>query len=113
MITQLEALLLNEEDRESLKTLALSLRAEWAVQRSEERTAAQLKLHQLNVRLDRLTDAFLDNALDRELFESRKRAPILERKDLQERCEDLVSDDFLVHIKLAEFLELAKTASLS
>jgi hypothetical protein len=113
VIGELEALSLDEDECESLKILALSLRAEWATRREEERNSVELNLRNADARFDRLTDAFLDGALDRESFENRKRALILERKELRERYEHLASDDQPLAIKLAEFLELAKTASLS
>jgi site-specific DNA recombinase len=66
-----------------------------------------------DARLDRVTDAFLDGALDRESFDSRKRALILEQKELRERYQYLASDDQPLASKLSEFLDLVRTASLS
>jgi site-specific DNA recombinase len=113
VISELEALSLDEDECESLRVLALSQRAEWATSREEERNSVELNLRNADARLDRLTDAFLDGALDRESFENRKRALTLERKELRERYEYLASNDQPLASKLSEFLELAKTASLS
>ena len=85
VITELEALSLHDDECESLRILALSLRAEWATRREEERNSVELNVGKADARLDRLTDAFLDGAIDRESFENRKRALILERKELRER----------------------------
>jgi site-specific DNA recombinase len=113
VIASLQALSLDEEECESLRILAFSLRAEWATRREEERNSVELNLRKAGPRFDRLTDAFLDGALDRETFENRKRALILERTELRERSEYLASNDQSLPSKLANFLELAKTASLS
>jgi len=61
----------------------------------------------------RLTDALLDDLLDQELFENRKRSLLLERKALRERLEGLTATHQSASAKLIEFLELAKRASLS
>jgi site-specific DNA recombinase len=111
--TELEALSLNEREYESLTTLALSLRSEWATTREEERNSVQLNLQNADARFDRLTDAFLDGALDRDSFENRKRTLILERKEMRDRYELLASDNHPAVTKLTEFLELAKSALLS
>jgi site-specific DNA recombinase len=113
VIASLRALSLDEEECESLRISALALRAEWATRSEEERNSVELNLRKADARFDRLTDAFLDGALDRETFENRKRALILERTELRERSEYLASNDQSLPSKLANFLELAKTASLS
>jgi hypothetical protein len=104
---------LDEAECEGLKDLAVSLRTEWAIRRDDERNSVELILRNADARFNRLTDAFLDGALDRESFENRKRALILERKELRERSEYLASNDQPLGSKLAEFLELARTASLN
>jgi site-specific DNA recombinase len=113
VIASLEPLSLAEEECESLKILALSLRAEWATRREEESNSVELILRNANARLDRLTDAFLDGAIERDLFENRKKTLLLERKELSERLQYLASNDQSLPSNLAEFLELAKNASLS
>jgi hypothetical protein len=113
VITQLEAVSLEEDEYQVLASLALSLRSEWAKSLEQERNSVQLKLQHADARYDRLTDAFLDGTLDRESFENRKRALILERKELRDRYDALAADNDPTAIKLAKFLELAKSALLS
>jgi len=104
---------LRDDEVESLKTLAITQRSEWAARREEERQTVELSLGRTDERLMRLTDALLDDLLDQELFENRKRSLLLERKALRERLEGLTATHQSASAKLIEFLELAKRASLS
>ena len=113
MVSQLEAITLSDEEVNDLRTLALELRAEWEVKRGEELGTTKLNLAKAEERLARLTDAYLDGALDRDLFENRKKSLLLERKDLQERFGRMAADHEPLTFKLSKFLELARRAPLS
>jgi DNA invertase Pin-like site-specific DNA recombinase len=47
-----------------------------------------LQLHQLQDRVSRLTDAYIDRVIDKETFEERKKSCLLERKDLEQKLAD-------------------------
>ena len=64
VMTELEAISLDENEYESLTALTLALRSEWATRREQERNSVQLKLQHADARFNRLTDAFLDGARD-------------------------------------------------
>jgi len=53
-------------------------------QREEAVSALKLQLNQVTDRLNRLTDAFIDGALDKDGFEQRKAALIGERRQMDE-----------------------------
>lgn len=72
----------------------------------------ELSLAQIEDRLNRLTDAYLDSVLDRETFEQRKKALLLEKKDLEERREEFQKNGSAVPDRVREFLELAESAWL-
>jgi DNA invertase Pin-like site-specific DNA recombinase len=47
--------------------------------------AINLQIGQLDDRLNRLTDAYIDRVIEKDLFEQRKNALLVERKDLEQR----------------------------
>jgi site-specific DNA recombinase len=80
--------------------------------REQEIGNARLMLDQNQTRRTRLTDAFLDGTIDKELFEERKAALLLESTGLKERIALLERRDESALVKIENFLELVKTASL-
>lgn len=81
--------------------------------RQTELSKCKARLSQLRPRLARLTDAFLEGILERELFTERKEAILLEEKELQEKLNNLenLTNDGLARVE--EFLELAKSLQQS
>ncbi len=71
----------------------------------------RLLLDQNRARLIRLTDAFLDGSIDRDLFDQRKAGLLVEERDLKEKIDNLEQKNGNVLVQLENFLELAKTAS--
>jgi hypothetical protein len=67
---------------------------------------------QIQDRLSRVTDAYIDRMIEREIFEQRKAALLMERKGLEEKLASLKNDAKSVPDRLAEFLELAGDAYL-
>lgn len=70
----------------------------------------ELKLGQSNDRLGRLTDALLDGALDKEIFEQRKIALLSERRNLEDKINELKTNPQLQLAELDKFVELTKHA---
>lgn len=79
-------------------------------QQTKESAALKLRLGQINSRLERLTDAFLDGALDRQLLDERKQSLLLERQQVEQVLSTLGQQNASATGRLAKFLELAKTA---
>ncbi|MEW8285197.1 MAG: recombinase family protein [Candidatus Thiodiazotropha endolucinida] len=105
----LENAQLSPYEIEILRTLTEELRSSW----KEERVAILNRLHlligQYNEKLNRLTDAYLDQVIDRELFDHRKNDLILKKKDVQDQIEAMKSGTVTVPDKISEFLEQAKS----
>ena len=100
----------SEAEKTYFKSRLAALKADWDHHREDEIKALTLRENQLNDRLRRLTDAFLDGAIDRPLFEERKAALLMERRALEENLADLHQTGQSRLDRLAEFLELAGTA---
>ena len=69
-----------------------------------------MKSEQVSERLTRLTDAYLDQAIERDLFEERKAALLFERQAVTERIGDLQENRMSVPDELQKFIELAGDA---
>jgi hypothetical protein len=72
----------------------------------------KMSLGQVASRLARLTDAFLDGALDKDLFEERKTALLEERRRLGEAAAQLDTDPGREITRSEEFLELCGSAEM-
>lgn len=106
-LQQFSACRLSEKDRAYLCEKIEDLKLSWGEQRGPHIAAITLNLGQINTRLRRLTDAFIDGTLDKDLFEDRKTALLMERKVLEEKLQELRSTTHSVPDRIADFLELA------
>jgi site-specific DNA recombinase len=74
--------------------------------RKEELQKLTFRLNQIRPRLERLTDAFLDGTIERELFENRKNALLLQEREVKEKLCGLEYGNGNALTRLEEFLEL-------
>lgn len=77
-----------------------------------QRTAITLQLSQLHNRIVRLTDAYIDQAIDKNTFEERKASLLMERRSLQEALGAVDYNCRTFPEQLQEYLELAGKAWL-
>ena len=78
-------LTLNDAERTYAAARIEAMTADWQAEQASQAKAMELQRAQLNERLSHLTDAFIERLIDRELFEERKDALLLQRKDLDEK----------------------------
>jgi len=97
----------DEEERAAISERMEELTATWRQEGLSRGEGIRLRLAQTEQRLERLTDALIDGALDKEGFERRKATLLLERRGLQEALADLTLNPDSVGQKAQEFLELA------
>src|SRR5262249_19642988 len=76
----LKKLEFSEVENESFGRAIQTLKENWFKQKEEELAVLNVKREQVTERLNRLTDAYLDQALERDLFETRKTALLMERR---------------------------------
>lgn len=111
--SQLRPLQFSEPEQAYLQAKIANLQAEWGKSKEDEGNALTLRLGQLNDRLGRLTDAFVDGMIEKTLFEERKASLLMQRRELEETLASLRSDERNLPERLAGFLELAGSALLS
>jgi site-specific DNA recombinase len=109
---QIAPLQFSDQEKAYIQTRVTAMRLDWTKLQEEHTKALDLALNAIDNRLSRLTDAYLDQALNRELFEQKKTALLLEKQGLQERLQDLKHNPGALAERLVEFLELAGSAYL-
>lgn len=100
----------SENEKVYFQKKIAGLRENWDKEREDQINGMSLKLGQISDRLNRLTDAYIDRAIEKEIFENRKTALLMERKDLEEKLAQLKDNNQSVPDRVAEFLELAGSA---
>jgi DNA invertase Pin-like site-specific DNA recombinase len=103
----------SEEEKAYFRPKVLAMRETWTTRLDEEIQSQNLKLAHVKDRLNRLTDAYLDQALDKTMFEERKKALLWEQKGVEEQLADLSRRNSEYPKRLEQFLELTGTAWLS
>jgi site-specific DNA recombinase len=103
----------SDDERRYIDQELRKARVEDSKRQEEAIAGIQLKLGQIDDRLNRLTDAYIDRVLDKEAFEARKNALLMERKDVEEKRGEWSSGTLRVTEELAHFLERAGGAYLA
>jgi site-specific DNA recombinase len=109
----LERLVCLDDEKKYFRAKLFALRESWTRDRDTDLRSVRLQLEQVGDRLNRLTDAYLDQALDKEMFEQRKKSLLMERLGLEDNVKRLEANVALRHERVSEFLELVSNASLS
>lgn len=109
----LKRLRYNDEEKVCLRDMLRELRVNWTDRREEEIQSLTLRLTQFKDRLNRLTDAYLDQALDKVMFEERRQGLIFEIKATEENLAKMRRGNLPSPDNLEIFLELAGDAWLS
>jgi len=113
IIEKLKLLEFSQEEKHYFKVKLLNMQQSWQGQQQALVQGLELKLAQLQERFNRLTDAFLDQSLDKQTFEQRKTALLEERCLVQNQLKELQTTAKPLPEKLTELLELAGSAYLA
>jgi len=89
--------------RESVARLAST----WSKQSTEATATTTLRLRQVQARLDRLTDAYVEQSLEREDYARRRESLLLELREVETKQRELSGPSRSVPEIVGEFLELA------
>jgi DNA invertase Pin-like site-specific DNA recombinase len=108
--TNLQRLIFSESEKDCFRMTIASLKANWIAEQERQITQMTLRLEQIAERMNRLTDAYIDQAVDREMFEERKAALLFERQELRQGLQKLTGNGSTIPESLQRFLELAGDA---
>ena len=76
-------------------------------------SALNLQSARLTERLDRLTDAYIDRIIEKDIYERKKAALLAEQRGIEEQRAALKENPAAVEHRMKEFFELAKSAQSS
>lgn len=99
----------DQREVREIREMVEAERAHAAVEIGKLHDAIQMRLAKCEDRLLQLTDALLDRLVDKEAFESRKRALLLEKRNIQDELRAL-SNASLPRHRALNYLELGNTA---
>lgn len=108
--TEFARLAFNPEEQAYLTTRIAELKERWVHDKDQELSNLKVKVQQVSERLTRLTDAYLDQAIERDLFEEHKATLLFERQAITERFKELSENRTSVPEELQKFIELAGDA---
>ncbi len=100
---------LTPEEMTELRTLVPEVISEECASRDEQLRAADLLLSNHKSRLDRLTDAYVDQLIDKLTFEQRRARLLTEQAVLEEQIQELRSGKDHKREKAEKILELAES----
>lgn len=106
----LASIQLAEHEADEIRDEIERLRSRWTSDRRELIASLSLSLGQVQKRLDRLIDAFVDGAIDSESFYERKARLNHDRQLLNEKLASARQSQDVVVDRLSRFFELSKTA---
>jgi DNA invertase Pin-like site-specific DNA recombinase len=109
----LQPFFFEDADLVELREMNAALELEWITRHAGYERAMALQIDNVDSRLSRLMDAYLDGAVDRSLFEEKKLTLLMERKALEERRGELSNGPQEITRNISEFLELVDTLPLT
>jgi site-specific DNA recombinase len=112
VIGQLRRLEYCQEERQYFRDKIMQMKRLGQFQQEGASASLKLQLSQAEQRMSRLTDAYLDEVLDKETFEQRKTALLQERRSLQDQLDSLKTGGSKVPDQLLDVVELAGNAYL-
>jgi hypothetical protein len=107
---KLRELQFTDAERNYLATRIQALKANWLQEKEKQLGNLNVKFQQVSEHLSRLTDAFLDGTIEKEIYEERKTSLLFEKRAIEDRLNDLKSNKTSIPEEVQKFLELAGDA---
>jgi DNA invertase Pin-like site-specific DNA recombinase len=112
IIRQLIRLECSQEEKDYFRKKLQGMKLGWQGRQQTLIQSLKLQLEQTESRQNRLTDAYLDQAIEKDVFEQRKTALQMERRQLEEQLQKFNDPKTSVPDQLQELVELASRAYL-
>jgi len=109
----LDKLWIPSDEINQLEIELLYLQSERYKQRGELLKSAELNLVNVDAKITRLTDAYIDRMIDKETFDTRNHKLLHERLSAKDSLEELQSQIAENEQKIQKFLELVKAISIN
>ena len=102
-----------QEEKDYFRRWIMKRRKDWSGPQQQMTQTLRLQLKRLDERMSKLTDAYLDQLIDRETFDERKTTLVQERCTMRDRLAKSQSNPVMAADQLELFLEQAGKAYLS
>jgi DNA invertase Pin-like site-specific DNA recombinase len=99
---------LNPEESATLDTLLQETEQHWVEKQQEMLSAIKLQAGQINQKIERLTDCYLEGGIDKETYENRKAKLLVECKTKEATEKTIQQEKDRIFTRVRRFLELAK-----
>jgi len=106
----LRELQFTDAEKDYLAKRIQALKAHWFEEKEKQLGNLDVTVQQVSERLSRLTDAFLDGTVEKEMYEERKTSLLFERRAIEERLKDLKTGKTSIPDEVQKLLELAGDA---
>ncbi len=106
----LRELQFTDAEKDYLAKRIQALKAHWFEEKEKQLGNLDVTVQQVSERLSRLTDAFLDGTVEKEMYEERKTSLLFERRAIEDRLKDLKTGKTSIPDEVQKFLELAGDA---
>ena len=108
VLRALDSLSLGEIESNILDELLRNVSTSWNENRKGIEESFRLQEASISQKLDRLTDAYIDQAITKEQFETKKEKLLIEGKNLMQKRESMSDEKTVLIKKVDKFLELTK-----
>jgi site-specific DNA recombinase len=112
LVRQFRRLEYSQEEKDYYRIQIMHFKQHWQGYQDTALTHFKLQLSQAEQRLSRLTDAYLDQAIDKDTFEQRKTTLLEERRLVQDQIQRAGTENDRVPDQLSDLVELAGKAYL-
>ena len=103
----------NPDEKREFSNHVSAIASQWEREKQTISNALQIRLDGLSSRVEKLTDAYLDGLINKQAFEQRKNALIIERQGIAREMEQVAHETGGAFIKtLSEYVALAERAYL-
>jgi hypothetical protein len=96
------------EESATLETLLQQSEKEWMAKQQEMLNAVKLQEGQINQKIERLTDCYLEGGLDKDTYETRKSNLLVESKTKEATEKGILLGMDKIFARVRKFLELSK-----
>ena len=113
IVRSFEGIYLHQVEDQMLNELLNEKQKSWSETQNYLAESLRIQKGQLEQKLDRLTDAYIDNTIDKILFEGRKEKLLIEIQGLKHKSDQLPGQKEAIFKKATNFLELLKNVKKS
>lgn len=110
VVERLKLVQLDPREHDYIKRRFDHLRDHWQEHQRQQMQNVEIQLAQLLDRLNRLTDVYIDQAIDKQTFEQRKTALLMERRGTEDALQELKAGSPGMLNQMDNLLELLKSA---